>query len=563
MRPLSAAILSLLLVSAVRAATPRVDYRGGGIERRQAETLFAPVLRAPRDSSALARALETLVGALNADAYLDADAVASWDTTRDGPRLEVQTMPGTRYRIASLAFDTPSRAESLVWVAATGIQVGDWASTRALDQALSVAVRRAAEQGHPYAQLTVSQFEWNHGGARVRLAGSLGPQVTVSEVRFEGMHVTNAALATRAMGRLQGRSFDPALAEAGRDRLLRLGLFRSVAYEGLEGEGDWTRARVVYRVEEPAYNRFEGAVATQADHRAAGLVHLDLGNLAGTGRALGAAWQSRGVRGEELSARYVEPLLFGTPLRAEAMLEQQREDSLFTRGRWSAKLAFLLPGRQKLEAGYEQDHVIDQTAAEAEVDAQSTLFALERDSRDAPLIPRRGTWVRLGAEQAFKRAALRPSGSRNSTTSSADGALDWHRPLGQRAGLAWALSAAGRFGSEPVLGVYERYPLGGATTLRGFDDDALRVDRFALSRLEWRWFSGPAGQHVALFWDHAWTFTRIALAQGSRAESLQHDGVGLGVRVVSPAGLVGVDYGLEPGRPPIEGKLHVRLVSQF
>ena len=29
------------------------------------------------------------------------------------------------------------------------------------------------------------------------------------------------------------------------------------------------------------------------------------------------------------------------------------------------------------------------------------------------------------------------------------------------------------------------------------------------------------------------------------------------------SGLVGLDYGLRPGRPPFEGKIHLRLVSAF
>jgi outer membrane translocation and assembly module TamA len=39
--------------------------------------------------------------------------------------------------------------------------------------------------------------------------------------------------------------------------------------------------------------------------------------------------------------------------------------------------------------------------------------------------------------------------------------------------------------------------------------------------------------------------------------------VGFGLRFDSPAGRIGVDYGLEPGRPPAEGKLHLQLVSSF
>ena len=416
-------------------------------------------------------------------------------------------LAGPRYRISELAIDAGAPAESAQFGGSLGLAVGDWASPTALAEAVRRALRAAAGAGHPYAELTVTRFDWDSAGVRVRLGASLGPEVTVSAVRFEGMRVTRAALAERALGRLAGRSFDPTTAEAGRERLLRLELFRSVVYQGLEGQADWTQGALVYRVEEPSYNRFEGAVGVQGPSRAAGLARLDLGNLAGTGRAVGLAWESRAASAEALSARYVEPLLFGAPLRAEATLEQQREDSLFTRARWAARFSFLLPGRERVEAGYEQDQVLDRAADVREADLQSTVFALERDGRDASLVPRRGARIRVEATQSFKRESLRPTGSRKSTSSAVDAALDWHRPVGRQAGLAWGLSGAGRFGSQRVSSAYERYPLGGAATLRGFDEQALRVDRYGLSRLEWRWFVGSGAQHLALFWDHAWTFS--------------------------------------------------------
>jgi hemolysin activation/secretion protein len=195
---------------------------------------------------------------------------------------------------------------------------------------------------------------------------------------------------------------------------------------------------------------------------------------------------------------------------------------------------------------------------------QSTLFALERSTLDEPLAPRRGTRTRLEAAQSFKREILRPVGERSSRASAAELRGEWHRPLGRGAGLSLELAGAGRLSTQRVLPLFERYPLGGAASLRGHDEEAFRVDRFVLSRLEWRWFLGPGGQRAFLFWDHAAMGTRLALPQGGdRLAVLQRDGVGFGLRLETAGGLVGVDYGLEPGRPPLEGKIHLQFVSTF
>jgi hypothetical protein len=85
-----------------------------------------------------------------------------------------------------------------------------------------------------------------------------------------------------------------------------------------------------------------------------------------------------------------------------------------------------------------------------------------------------------------------------------------------------------------------------------------------LARLEWRWFLGSGGQRLALFWDHARAATRLALPEGGdRTRVIDADGVGFGLRLEAAGNLIGLDYGLVPGRPPLEGKIHLQLISTF
>src|SRR6516162_9705341 len=138
------------------------------------------------------------------------------------------------------------------------------------------------------------------------------------------------------------------------------------------------------------------------------------------------------------------------------------------------------------------------------------------------------------------------------------------RPLTAATGISLEVRAAGRISSQRILPQYERYPIGGASTLRGYDQDQFWVDHFALTRLEWGRVLGGGGQWAYLFWDHAWMGTRVATASGGdEMQNLSKDGLGFGLRLAAAASWVGLDYGLEPGRSPLEGKLHLRLISQF
>jgi outer membrane protein assembly factor BamA len=380
----------------------------------------------------------------------------------------------------------------------------------------------------------------------------------------DGLKVTRPEVAMRPLGRLVGRPWDRAAALAARERLAQLGLFRNVSFEGLEGEADWSRARLVYRVEEPRYNRFEAVAGFQGDAGTAGLARIELGNLLGTGRSAALRWESRGRGRSDFEARYAEPLLLGAPLRLEGVMQQQIQDSLYARTRWGARARFTLGAQERLEVGWEQERVVQEHGELERAEIQSTLFALERSTLDDPLAPRRGTRTRLEAAQSFKGEILRPSGQRSARASAAELRGEWHRPFGRAAGLSLELAGAGRLSSQRVLPLFERYVVGGAASLRGHDEEAFRVDRFALSRLEWRWFLGPGGQRAFLFWDHAVMGTRLALPQGGDRLAVRHgDGAGFGLRLETAGGLVGVDYGLEPGRPPLEGKVHLQLVSTF
>ncbi len=563
-RPLGAALaLAALLAPAAARAATRLDYRGTVLSAAQVQALVAPWLKSPNDSAAAAQGLGQIVARLQDMGYLEARA-RGWRDSLSGDRLVLDVQEGARRRLATIAVHAASVEDSAALASALPLTSGSWTSPRAVNEAIQSALRRVADHGYPYADFLVSGWSEDSAGVHLTLDSARGPRVTISRVQIDGLKVTRPDFAARSVGRLVGQPFDRAAAEAGRERLAQLGLFRSVSYEGLRGESDWHRARLLYHVEEPRYNQLEGALGVQGDAGTVGLARLDLGNLMGTGRQLGLRWESRGRGVSEFLARYLEPTVLGTPLQLEGTVNQQVQDTLYTRTQWGGRAGFTLSAQERLEIGYEGERVVQATGSLEQAWIQNTVFALERTTLDDPFAPRRGTRARISATQSFKRETLRPPGTQTARASAVEGRLELHHPHSPVSGFSLTLVTAGRFSSERVLPLYERYSLGGAATLRGFDEDAFRVDRYALSRLEWSRYLGGHGQRALLFWDHAWTATRDPLpAGGDRLDTRQLDGLGFGLRLEAAGGLVGVDYGLEPGRGALEGKIHLQLVSNF
>ncbi len=559
-----AAVLALLWVQWLPGhAATRLEVSGWPLSRREGEALFQTAMRTPADSVALASAVVAAATRLQSAGYLNARIEAQWRTGADAV-LEVRTLPGVVHRLSAVSLDG-SREDSLVFIPALRLRVGEPADPSAVTTAITNAVRVAESRGHAWAQLGVSAWQVDSGRVALRLTGGLGPRVRVDGVRIEGLVATDPKVAKRALGRLQDRIFDPASARGAVSRLEQLGLFRRVEYLGLEGGPDWRAGTLAYRVEEPRYNQFEAALGVQGEAGVVGLAHLDLGNLAGSGRAVALQWRSRGKGLTDFDARYAEPMLFGTALRFEAAVSQQLQDTLYTRTRWGGRFRLALSPGRRLEVGYEEEQVVQTRGEIRSADLQNTSFALERDGRDDRLAPRRGTRTRLGATQVFQRERLRAADTRRKSSASAIVAeAEWHHPLRQSSGVALETVAAGRFTPRAVLADYERYPLGGAATLRGHDEEAFRVDRYVRTRLEWRYFLGRDGQRLTLFHDQAWFQTRQAAIEGG--DRLVRDaaaGLGFGLRLPAAGGLVDLDYGLAPGRGFLDGKIHLKLVTTF
>lgn len=568
----AAALLALAVWGAgarAAAAAPAAEFAIDGWPglRSEAEAIAAPALRAVRDSSALANVLARFEAELQDRGHLAASVSGAW---RGGelPRLDVHVAAGPVARWAPVVIEAPS-ADSAAFAAALDCAPGRPASPRALGAAIVRAVDAAEAQGYAWASLGVGAWRVDSAGVHARLAGTRGPRVTVEGLRFDGMRTTRRDVAERAVGPLQGRPYDPAAARDATQRLEQLGVFRRVEYRGLLGGAEWSRGTLAWRVEEPRYNTFEGAVGVQGAAGAVGLARLELGNLLGTARAVGVSWQSRGRGMTDFGARYTEPMMFGRALRWEAALQQQVQDTTYTRFAYGLRARLALGGRDRLEGGLEQQVVVQPHGAVRDAAVRNTSFAIEHDGRDVPRAPRRGVRVRLEGSERHVTQTYAPQAAAAAApdASGADVRLegDAHARLGVAAGFALEWTAASHLDARRAYGDWERYPVGGAASLRGHDEEEFRADRYALARLEWRWFLGAAGERLALFWDHARMETRTADAAGAGTHLAERDadGVGFGLRLPAAGGDVDIDYGLAPGRGFLEGKIHLRLVTAF
>lgn len=188
------------------------------------------------------------------------------------------------------------------------------------------------------------------------------------------------------------------------------------------------------------------------------------------------------------------------------------------------------------------------------------LLALQlgvvQDRRNDPARPTSGSFLRLGTEQSI------PLGSGNILFNRLRGNYSFYLPVqllritkGCRVvkpkpsdcpqTFAFNVQAGNYVGDLPP---YEAFPLGGANSVRGYDEgDLAAVRSFVQGTIEYRFpvisiFSG------ALFVDGAYGFGSQGLVPGNpggiRGKPGSGYGYGVGVRVQSPLGPIRVDFGI-------------------
>jgi outer membrane protein insertion porin family len=182
---------------------------------------------------------------------------------------------------------------------------------------------------------------------------------------------------------------------------------------------------------------------------------------------------------------------------------------------------------------------------------------VEINGTDDPFAPRSG----------FKISGTGDFGSRKDTDTASGESLSWritnldvagelHKRLSRRHGIFFGARWRKVISDEDALPWDQLLRFGGASSLRGYREGQFRAEETGLAQLESRVAIGDGGSRLFVFSDFG-----VLRGQGAPKRTLI--GYGLGIRAITPSGVVGLDYGLGSGDSWSEGKVHVRLTRTF
>jgi outer membrane protein assembly factor BamA len=506
--------------------------------------------------------------ALREEGWLWAEVAAS----ANGDTLFVE--PRTRAHWGHLAVRGADSLQTRRFLEAVDVREGEVYRPGRWELRASRGLRRLADRGHPFVNVSVSRIHSDPATGRVDVEAWLAPgtAVQIAAVRIEGARHTRPEV----LRRLAGIPLDAPYRESDLDEYRKRLLSRDIVSEVEDiapepyGQGPG-EVELRVRLRQPeSTGRVAAALGLVKDAqtnetRVSGSVDLALLDLFGTARQFSGRWSDDGRTRRRLDLAYVEPLLFGTPLDLRAELGQRHEDEQYDMvlGNLGLRLPWEGDRSLGLQLGIDRTTFADEegrTRTRRRAGAQVGL----RGDRPAGAGLYGGFDTRLeGArvsETQVDSTGISSSETTTQTILDAEVRLAWafSRLLALESRATWKSVAA----SQLPLPLSEQWYVGGATTVRGYDEGQFHGEETAYGGLDFAIGPPRRGQAYA-FVDLGWV--KETLFVDERRTSQEHflHGFGLGLRSPLAIGFIDLSLGFAEELSFDAGKLHIALVQEF
>jgi len=574
-------------------ADVRVSVASGGERVLDTDRLLAawrPLIGGPAEPSRLAAAVDRVLAQLADAGRLDAVCrLRLAPTAPDSARLEVAIDEGRGVPLGAVAIEgTAAIAESDAR-RILGLSAGVPFDPDRFVAGAGELLERYEARGFPFARVAPRDFHADSALA-FRVLVDEGREGRVVGLALSGNADTRESFVAREMLLRRGRAWNRRALERGRERLLRTGLFRTVGepYPLVDETGGGLRVGLT--VEEALANRIEGVFGWNRgegneDGFFSGYFDLLFRNLGGVGRRAAVRWERRGRDAREIRIGFREPWLPFVPIGAGFDLRRTFRDSTYVRTEVEGAIDVPLSGTLTLSARAAADSWSpgDRTPATVPKSRRNRGgVGFRYEGTDFPPNPSRGLNVSLEGEYGEKAVDVEAAPADSAANGAGVGAaasgantirfreeiaraaVEVFVPLGGPHLVAFRARGDLVSSDEEPIPDYELFFLGGARSLRGYDEDRFLGERVAVATLEYR-FRLAGRSRVFLFVDQGFTVLRRESATAPGLETLRGSplGWGGGLQADSRLGVVGIGVGIPEGEGLAAARVHVSIEQEF
>ena len=511
--------------------------------------------------------------------------------------ITVEIIEGKPLRTGTLTLSGNQRFSETEIRDQLNIKEGKLFTLVALEHGIERVQTLYSEHGHPKIEIAPKNIQLLPETSTINFELNIreGAQVRIGEVKISGLKKTKTKVVLREIHVKPNDSFKQRDIDTSYRRLRNLGYFYQVNPNVLEAGETEDRINFHALVTEARTGQISGVVGyappdsdTDAAPKLTGVFEARETNLLGTGRQVNFYWKSGLLK--ILRAGYAEPWIFGKPLTIGieyGQLKQQNPDrgqfqgfsdnssetvSEEQSGSVSATTNFGRVFEGIMALGYKRINVPNvgtpslapptlgfQTPPLSDPRAislteptpyigtkYSVTLRLTRDTRDYFLNPTRGRRDSIAFEVSRSDFRLRKTWL----------SLQQYFPTWRKQTIAVELHGAAAWGVN--IPPTELFYLGGATTLRGYDEDWFSGPRSVYANLEYRFLVGPDSQ-IFVFTD----LGAVTLIDTPSVFDTLRVGYGFGARLESRGGILRINYGLAAGDSLLRGKIHVNLGAAF
>lgn len=430
-------------------------------------------------------------------------------------------------------------------------------------------------RGYPFTKIAVKDISFTERDeeqlASITLKLQEGAVARITELRVEGNTSTNAYVIEREARMNKGDLFKGEKVGKIQRRLEQLQLFSSVSMPELYLKEDGS-AGLLLKVTEGNPNRFDGIVGYVPSNQSGeegyvtGLVDVQFRNLLGTGRRLSTRWYREDQSSQELLLRYFEPWVASYPVNIEGEFFQRKQDSTYVLRRYNLNADVMVLEDFTIGFSFTQADVFPSEGFMSKFVSESHStgigISILYDSRDNPVMPTRGFRYRTEYHTGYKeisKSFVSLENERNSTQRLTFDAEYFVSPLSQQ---VIAVSVFGREFRSATIERSDLFRLGGAGTLRGYRESQFLGSRVLWSNVEYRFIVAPRSYAFG-FVDAGYIVTPERISAGLIGSEQTKLGYGIGIRLDSALGLLGVSLALGQGDTFSTAKLHFRLINEF
>ena len=442
---------------------------------------------------------------------------------------------------------------------------GQILSSEQLNADVDRVIQHYEGKGFPFVKVTVPDVsvvknEGGRAGIVVNIQIEEGDRVTINDIIVVGLKRTRQAYLEFLMGFKTGEVLRKNL-DLVQGKLASSELFTQVSPIELikVGEGEYIAAVQVQENVPGSFDLVLGYQPSVNSSNSGGVVgngHLDLRNMFGMGRRISLRLNRLPGQISALDANFVDTYFWGSSFSIEAGFQGLQQDSTYNQQSYRGALGYRLfeggdvfatISREAVRPGQSGVELVGGAQRIARSEVTFWGFSIRYRKLDSSVNPRKGIFLETGVEGGRKRRMEFGLGVSGDTTMSTKRLQQQRLNATLRSYIPFFKRQALVLGNDSHILVSEDFDtsdlfrLGGAQSLRGYDEDRFRGRIVSRVLMEWRYLFERTS-YAYLFFDAG--YVDRPRTTDFDSERNIYPGYGLGMQFQTGIGLVNTSLAL-------------------